>query len=122
MTNEEIDKELRELLRLKNLNSAKTKDGVQIEVGKIYYVLENLRKGFEEVIIDDRIEFTEEGIYNHKDKKWGYSIYYRYWTLFSSKQAAYDDMKKFLENQIKQSENSIKNNKESLKLLDKLEI
>lgn len=123
MNNNEINEEIKKLLKLQYLNNAKTKDGVQIEEGKTYYTLENLSEGFKEFVVNENCEFTENGIYNHNNKdRWNYSQYSNYDKLFSSKKNALNYMKEFLNQRIKTYENNIESAKRSLELLKKLKV
>lgn len=123
MTNEKINNQIKKLLQLQFLNNAKTKDGIQIEIGKTYYLLENLSEGFKQITLSKETEFQEIGLREHSIiDKWGYSFYSNYDRLFSSKKAAYDYMKVFLNNRITSSKHNIKLAKQSLELLEKLKI
>lgn len=119
MTNEEIDKQMEYLQGLKMLNSNKTKDGVQIELGGVYYALVDLSKGFEQVVITTAWVFEDNFLWLETQN---YRASYRYDQLFSSKQAGKDYMFKLLNDRIANYEQGIKTTERSLELLNALEV
>lgn len=120
MTKEEIKNEMKRLSQLEFSINAKTKDGVQIKIGNTYYVLENLSEGYEEITLTEATEFQETGL---REKsiidQWDYSAYYNYNRLFSSKEAAYSYMEKYLNDRVDMYKRDIKSTERSLELLEK---
>lgn len=116
MTIEEIDKELIRIRNLKKQILNKTKDGFSIIIGVNYYTLENLKMGFNKIIIPDNVEFRNYDIYLPDTKN---SI--KYDTLFYVKENAIEYWRNLLNKRLIDYENSINNTKISLQYLDDLE-
>lgn len=110
----DYDEKIAELERLKMLSNAKTGDGFPIEIGKTYYTLRSLFKGVEIVIPQDLWDYRTFYLYD------GINMSYNYYELFTTKEAALDNMEKFLTNSIQSYEEAIQVKQKSLELLEKL--